>query len=239
MCLRNDSWLIHRALLAEFPQQPLKPKPRHTMHIFTLLRIGTIAVRVVTGVALTRRILKQVTAGAAREAVAHEVYAKATMEVVEQVADDGDAVFAMASSKEEADVQASSSHHGRRRLRAVLVQEARAEFGAPRPDVMKGVVHEATRIKVATYLRKLCRDRNVRTQHIAENVDAAVSLYFVPTRRDIKLAYVETSAHVADRHGELARARNGQLGSLWRTFLAALGHPVGHEALKVPLPPET
>jgi len=106
-----------------------------------------------------------------------------------------------------------------------LVTEARAEFGAPFGSVYEKLnIKEATRIKVGDYLRKICRDRNVRKTDMAHLVDAAVDAYFVPSRRDLRRAKAYNSAIVADRQEYMDWCTRGAgPGFLGRMLMAATG----------------
>nr|UZN89739.1 RNA polymerase pre-readthrough protein [Tobacco necrosis virus A] len=59
-----------------------------------------------------------------------------------------------------------------------LVNEARAEFGLPKPT-------EANRLMVQHFLLRVCKDWGVVTAHVHGNVALALPLVFIPTEDDL------------------------------------------------------
>lgn len=210
----------------------------NSMIIHTIARIAVAAL-------LTRAVAKRITAGLARKVVEVEKEAKAAFDAVEDVDQDPDEVLKDhtvegADELEEAIRELGGAQKAAlRKLRATrfvaaLVQLARAEYGSPfgpeyhNPDVIK-----ATRIKVGTFLRRYCKEKHVRTRDIAFAVDEAVELYFVPTRRDVRIQLLKGSAEAAMRREELRRAQLPLCGKITRGLLRLVGHDVGPTAPKI------
>ncbi len=113
----------------------------------------------------------------------------------------------------------------RDRFVAALVQIARAEMGTPFSRSFDDAkVREAHEIKVATFLRRYCKERHVRMHDIAMHVPAAVMMYFVPTEADVQMGLIGQSAIVQARRQEMAAASSSIAGRLQRFMLGVLGH---------------
>lgn len=188
------------------------------------------------GLVLTRLAARTLTAPLVARLRKVEEDAQAVVDEIGGVEDDDNTLEQGFASVNPETVAVCRTHEGQRKFVAKLVVVARAEFGAPRPEVMKGVLREATYIKVATYLRKYCRDHNVRARDIADCVDDAVALYFVPTRRDLRRAYITNSTTVNQLHRDLEVASNPLLNGIVGLLMKLAGRDVkkgvglgGHE----------
>lgn len=181
--------------------------------------------KVVLGAALTRLALKRATRGIAARAQAVEADAEQVLEVAEEV--EGDPEDVAAEHTEEGMTKYGGMQRtatGQRRFVGILVMVARAEFGAPLPEQQRGLQRDAAYLKVRAHLIKWCKDHNVRTKDIANNVDDATALWFVPTRRDVRRALIMGSAHVANRYMEEREAHSRPFGVMLRTLLRLAGH---------------
>lgn len=205
---------------------------RHThMHYTTLLRIGLAAL-------LTRGVAKRLTRETARKLRDIEEVAAHELEFVEEWDEEPGVVMEDHTDEAHAAYEAGLRDlpsEGTRSLRvtrrnrfvSALVLEARAEFGAPfGPEMQDPVVRRATQIKVATFLRRLCKERHVRARDIAYGVDEAVELYFVPTRRDVRTKLIAGSGVVAQRKEEMRRAGSPLVGRFMRALMWVAGNNV-------------
>jgi len=189
--------------------------------------------KLLLGIAVTRRCLKHLTHKIAAKVIAVESDAKEVIEVVEECEADPEEV---AKDHTESAVKVlgnlPKTATGQRRFVAAMVTVARAEFGAPLPEQQTGVLRQATYLKIRTFLIKWCKDRHVRAKDIAANVDDATTLWFVPTRRDIRRALIAGSGEVAARYAA-ERAAHAPVGAMLRGLLMLFGHDVGKPVHRV------
>lgn len=194
-----------------------------------------LAVRVVGGTLLARAVAKHATRKIARGIAAVEREAETACDAVN--AEEGDPHNALDEHSEERYAGRQGPKPPRGRFVSALVALARAEFGPPfGPEFSDPVVRRATEIKVHTYLVKVCRERHVRVRDIAYLVPEAVALYFVPTRRDIRIQHIKSSAAVAELRRGYVRAGNSIVSGAVRGFLRVLGHNVGGRTIDTTAP---
>ncbi len=79
---------------------------------------------------------------------------------------------------------------------ASLVNEARAHFGSLR-------MIESNRLMVRKFMRDKCVDHGVRVSHIAQHLDSAVAIFFIPTESDILCKQVRQSQMSVRRAEEM------------------------------------
>jgi hypothetical protein len=206
------------------------------MNILTFVHRTRFAV---AGALLARAVLKRVTARkAARLQKVEEDAVEVSRggeeldvdpeEVLGDHTEQGYRDMALAIDAEPAQDRAVYRRRRKDRFVAALVHVARAEFGTPfSPAFGDPKVREAHEIKVATFLRRYCKDRFVRTKDIAMYVPQAVLMYFVPTRADVQAQLVAGSAEISARREEMKRASRPICGAVERQFLRLLGHKVG------------
>jgi hypothetical protein len=192
----------------------------------------------VIGTALTRQVAKRLTAPIAPRAVKVELEAEAMIDEIEFEEDDVDEVLQeYTTDAAQAAVRMGESKYLRspvraRRFVAAMVTVLRAEFGAPTDEYRNPVIRQATYLKLRTFLIKWCKDRHVREKDRSANVDDAVALWFVPTRRDIRRQRLLSSATVAGMRSQEERARSPIFTGLVHMALRAVGHKVGGAAEK-------
>lgn len=220
------------SLEAQDSNKGIPPRTRYNMHINLILRLGVTAL-------LARGVAKRLTRGLAARLRDIEEVAAHELEFVEEWDEDPEAVMKdhtdAAHQAFEAGMRDLPPDGGKFGVRAVrrnrfvsaLVVEARAEFGAPfGPEMADPVVRRATQLKVATFLRRQCKERHVRARDIAYAVDEAAELYFVPTRRDIRTRLIAGSGVVAQRKEEMAKAASPLCGRIMRALMWLAGNSV-------------
>lgn len=199
-----------------------------------------IPIMILASVAVTRRLTKRFSARFAREWQAVEKLASEQLCTAEFSDEDPDVVLAdhtedrhalaergLRAGILSAEDSARVRRYRPRRFVAALVTVARSKFGAPRGKVLSDpVVREATYLTVRQYLQKYCEERNVRKKDISLYLDDAVSLYFVPTRGDIRRERVMTSGTTQTRFERYEQAKSRKLNKLGRFVLLMLGHKV-------------
>lgn len=84
-------------------------------------------------------------------------------------------------------------------FRNFLVRSGQAKFGCPARN-------EANRLVVRKYLHDLCVEHGLLARHIADHVDIATELVFIPSRQQLTAAAI--------RHTELSKLRHGVMTDL-------------------------
>jgi len=190
-------------------------------------------IRVTAGVLLTRAAGHWLTKPLASKAAAVEAEARAELEELNVTQEDPDVVAvdytesAVEQAYDMGQVAYIRGHLRSRRFVASMVTVLRAEFGAPTVEAESKVLYQATFLRNRTHLIKWCKQRHVRAKDIADNVDDAATLWFVPTRRDLRRRRIMASGVVAAVNGEAKTAGDPIIGGFLRFFLRALGHDVG------------
>lgn len=89
-------------------------------------------------------------------------------------------------------------------FRAFLVKAGKAKFGLPN-------VTDANRMCIRKYLYDLCVSHGVIARHIAENVDFATEMVFIPTTWEMKTAAITKTETTVNKQKVMRRLRGAKL----------------------------
>ncbi len=103
-------------------------------------------------------------------------------------------------------------HRGR--LRAILVQSAKNEFGLIKRSM-------ANHHMVRKFMRDKMRERGVRPKHIQQNLDVAVACFFIPSVQDVLARQVGAT--------RVAIERDEQINTAWQSAYRFVTGMLGFE----------
>lgn len=103
-------------------------------------------------------------------------------------------------------------HRGR--LRAILVQSAKNEFGLIKRSA-------ANHQMVRKFMRDKMRERGVRPKHIQQNLDVAVACFFIPSVQDVLARQIGAT--------QIAIERDDQMNTVWQSAYRCVTGMLGFE----------